>query len=113
MGKGEWEMAEEAVKVKLNNAINSLANQFPCPLFTTIKIKDASCPFHLEVFRSDEEKGNEVFKFRVTLDTISSQDKKLCREYIMPGCVFTKVIACKKEGRGNFEFFTISSIKKH
>ena len=97
-------MSEEAIKRKLNNAIDSLANKYPPPLFKTIKLKDASCPFHLEVFRNSEDRGHEVFKFRVTLDKITESDEKLCKEYKMPGQVFTKIIACKKEGRAVWEY---------
>jgi len=88
-------MPEENIKKKINNAIDSLANQYPPPLFKKIKLRDTSCPFHLEVFRDSEDKGSEVFKFRVTLDEITEQDEKLCREYRMPGRIFTKIIACK------------------
>ena len=107
-------MSEEAVVKKLNNAINSVVKQFPSPVFKTIKLKDPSCPFHLEVFRDEDnigQKGTEVFKIRVTLGIIEETDKKLCRNYKMPGEVFTKVIVCKKEGREKFEYFTVSSIR--
>ena len=100
-------MSEEKTARQLNNAINSLTTQYPSSLFRTIKIKDASCPFHLEVFRNSKSKGEEVFKFRVTLNTISEEDEILCREYMMPGGVFTKLIACKT-GRNQWEFKEIS-----
>ena len=107
-------MAEEAVKKKINDAIDLLIKQYPDKLYKTIKLKDASCPFHLEVFRDEESdpKANEVFKFRVVLGEITETDKKLCREYKLPGGVFTKVIACKTDKRGEFEYFTISSLRK-
>ena len=100
-------MSEEAIKRKMSNAINSLANKYPRELYRKIKIKDSSCPFHLEVFRDSEEKGEEVFKFRVVLGEMSDTDEKLCREYKMPSKVFTKIIACKK-GRNNWKFKEIS-----
>jgi len=100
-------MSEERTARQLNNAINSLTTQYPSSLFKTIKIKDASCPFHLEVFRNSKSKGEEVFKFRVTLDTISEEDETLCQDYMMPGRVFTKLIACKI-GRNQWEFKEIS-----
>jgi len=100
-------MSEEAVKRKLNNAIDSLANKYPATLYRKIKIGDASCPFNLEIFRDSEEKGSEVFKFRVILDEITEIDIRLCQEYRMPGKIFTKIIACKS-GRNEWKFKEIS-----
>jgi len=100
-------MAQEPIKRQLNNAIKTLANQFPKPLYNAIKITDASCPFHLEVFRNDESKGDEIFKIRVTLGKISKEDIRLCQSYKLPAPIFTKLIACKKSGYGQFEYHTI------
>lgn len=100
-------MTEEMTKRQINDAVNSLANKYPKGLYRKIKIKDSSCPFHLEIFRDSEEKGEEVLKFRITFEKISDTDEKLCREYRMPGKVFTKIIACKK-GRNRWEFKEIS-----
>ena len=102
-GGGEDVMSEERTMRELNNAIDSLRNKHPVHLFKTIKIKDASCPFHLEVFRDSELKGDEVLKYRVTLNRITTEDETLCRNYKMPGKVFTKKIACKT-GRGKWIF---------
>ena len=100
-------MGEEKIMRELNNAIDSLRNKHPVHLFRTIKIKDASCPFHLEVFRDSETKGDEVFKYRVTLNEITPEDEMLCRNYKMPGKVFTKNIACKI-GRNKWIFKEVS-----
>ena len=108
-------MSEESIVRKLNAAIDSLAKQFPHPLFKTSRLKDPSCPFHLEVFRDEEDlgpKGSEVLRIRVTLNQIEESDIKICRNYKMPDEVFTKIIVCKKKGRGNFEYFPISKIRK-
>jgi len=101
-------MSEEPTARELNNAINSLANKFPSPVYRTIKLKDATCPFHLEVFRNSKEKGTEVFKFRIIFNEFTETDERLCKEYQMPGHVFTKFLACKKGGRNNFEYKEIS-----
>ena len=88
-------MGEDSIKRQLNNAIDSLSNKYPPPIYRSIKLRDSSCPFHLEVFRNSEAKGEEVFKFRVTLNKITLEDEALCRKYILPGKIFTKMIACK------------------
>jgi len=99
-------MSEEKVKRELSRAVDTLANRFPPPLYRTIKIRDATCPFHLEVFRNHELKGEEVLKFRIALDSISDEDIALCKKYTMCGRVFTKIIACKT-GRGAFKFLEV------
>ena len=94
-------MSEEKAMRQLNNAIDSLYNKFDPNIFEKIKIRDASCPFHLEVFRKSEQKGEEVMKFRVALNQVSDEDIALCQKYIMPCKVFTKFIACRT-GRGQW-----------
>ena len=92
-------MGEEAIVKKLNAAIDILMDKYDPEFFTRIKIKDPTCPYHLEIFRRSKKKGDEVLKFRVALDKISDLDIKLCQNYYMPDGIFTKFIACKT-GRG-------------
>ena len=84
------------IKKRLNRAIVAVANEFPDKLFRKIRISDATCPYHLEIFRRDEEKGGEIFKIRVTLDEITDQDRTLCRSYEMSKEIFTRFIACRQ-----------------
>ena len=109
-------MSEERTARQLNNAVESLKRKYTPDdeeensgdqIYKCIKLKDSSCPFHLEVFRNSNLKGQEIFKFRVTLDKISEEDEALCRGYRMPEGVFTKLIACKI-GRGRWIFKEIS-----
>ena len=102
-------MGEKKIKQQMDRAVDILSRQYNSDIFTKIKIKDSDCPFHLEVFRKSKKKGDEVLKFRVTLDVISELDIKLCENYPMPEGIFTKFIACKTgRGRNNWKLKPIS-----
>lgn len=100
-------MSENEVNRKINNAIKTITNKFPKPFFKAIKLNDSTCPFHLEIFRNEEGKGDEIFKFRITLDSITEEDIRLCREYKLPEKIFTKIIVCKKREHGKYEYLTV------
>lgn len=62
-----------------------------------IILRDMDCPFHIEYIRR-----KEIRKIRITLDKIESVDERLCRQFILPGELFTKEIWCRSRGDLNF-----------
>jgi len=98
-------MVDEKIKRRMRDTIKAAKEELgrPKELYRVININDPECPFHLERFRKSEEKGSEVLKIRIVLDRVSDEDIYLCKEYKMPGKIFTKLIMCKKLGQREFE----------
>lgn len=97
-------MAEEAVMKKRNRIIAAVKREFPRSLYERIRLTDPCCPFDLEIFRKDEEKGDEVFKIRVAVDAITDRDRTVCRDYKMCGKIFTKLVAYRPHGEKNVKY---------
>ena len=97
-------MAEEAIMKQRNRIIDAVKREFPKSLYKHLRVYNPECPFDLEVFRDDEEKGDEVFKVRVVVGRVTELDRKLCRDYRMCNKVFTKLLAYRPDGKKGVRF---------
>ena len=92
---------DPAICKKLNRAISaakkSLTNN-GTKEDRVIIIRDPDCPFHIEYIRR-----KEIRKIRITLGVISPSDEKLCRQFTLPGTLFTKEIWCRHHAVHGFD----------
>ena len=82
-------------------AIKSAARIFQSPpgLYRIIRLNDPTCPFHLEVNRNNEDKGDEIFKIRITTMPPTQDEIQRCRDFILPKKIFTKFILEKEPNK--------------
>ena len=96
-------MAEDR---KLRDAIRAAEREIGTPrkAYDVIRLKDPTCPFHLERIRNHDEKGDEIWKVRVVLGCITEADREACRNYRMCSRIVTKIIMCKEYNSRGFTY---------
>ena len=104
-------MTEPATVKRLNRAINSAYKILGQPeeLYSVIRLNDSTCPFQIERTRRDEEKGDEIIKFRIVIDEITESDISQCREYPLNKNIFTKFILCRLRDQKDFIWQRVES----